>query len=85
MSDQSKDPSISHADPAVKDGEDEQAKVEITASGQPETALKTSYYLLMLYAAVIGAGSSLLTVGSRSSSSRARTACSKLMVFHSGR
>ena len=63
MSDQSKDPSISHADPSVKDGEDEQAKVEITASGQPETALKTSYYLLLLYAALFGALFSLLTAG----------------------
>jgi H+/Cl- antiporter ClcA len=63
MSDQSQDAPVSHADPSVKDGEDDQEKVPITASGQPETALKTSYYLLMLYAAVIGAGSSLLTVG----------------------
>jgi H+/Cl- antiporter ClcA len=61
MSDQSKDASISHADPPVKDGEDEQARVEITTSGEPETALKTSYYLLLLYAALFGALFSLLT------------------------
>ncbi len=61
MSDQSKDASISHTDPPVKETEDEQAKVEITASGAPETALKTSYYLLLLYAALFGALFSLLT------------------------
>ena len=63
MSDQSKDASISHADPSIKNSEDEQAKVPITASGQPETALKTKYYLLLLYAAVFGAFFSLLTAG----------------------
>jgi H+/Cl- antiporter ClcA len=63
MSDQSKDTSISHADQSVKDGEDEQAKVEITASGAPETALKTRYYVLLLYAALFGALFSLLTAG----------------------
>src|SRR6266705_2192376 len=63
MSDQSKDASISHTDPPVKETEDEQAKVEITASGAPETALKTRYYLLLLYAALFGALFSLLTAG----------------------
>jgi H+/Cl- antiporter ClcA len=63
MSDQSKDGSISHADQPVKDGEDEQAKAEITTSGQPETSMKTSYYLLLLYAALFGALFSLLTAG----------------------
>ncbi|HEY6408419.1 MAG TPA: chloride channel protein [Ktedonobacteraceae bacterium] len=63
MSDQSKDTLISHADPSVKGTADEQAKVEITASGTPETALKTSYYLLLLYAALFGALFSLLTAG----------------------
>jgi H+/Cl- antiporter ClcA len=61
MSDQSKDTSISNADPPVKGTVDEQAKVAITTSGEPETALKTSYYLLMVYAALFGAGASLLT------------------------
>jgi H+/Cl- antiporter ClcA len=61
MSDQSKDTSISNADSPVKDTADEQAKVEITTSGEPETALKTSYYLLLLYAALFGALFSLLT------------------------
>jgi H+/Cl- antiporter ClcA len=63
MSDQSKDTSISNADLPVKASVDEQAKVEITTSGEPETALKTSYYLLMVYAALFGAGASLLTAG----------------------
>jgi hypothetical protein len=61
MSDESQDASISHADPSVNDGEAEQAKTEITASGAPETALKTRYYLLLLYAALFGAVFSLLT------------------------
>jgi H+/Cl- antiporter ClcA len=60
MSDQSKDISISHADRSVKDGEDEQAKVPISTSGEPETPIKTRYYLLMLYAALFGAGAALL-------------------------
>jgi H+/Cl- antiporter ClcA len=63
MSDQYRDAPTSHADPSIKNSEDEQAKVEITASGQPETALKTRYYLLLLYAAVFGAVSALLTAG----------------------
>jgi H+/Cl- antiporter ClcA len=61
MSDQSKDTSISHANTPDKGVVDQQAKVEITASGAPETALKTSYYLLLLYAALFGALFSLLT------------------------
>ncbi len=60
MSDQYKDTSISNAGPPVKGTVDEQAKVEITTSGAPETALKTSYYLLLLYAALFGALFSLL-------------------------
>ncbi len=32
-------------------------------SGEPDAGLKTSYYLLMVYAALFGALSSLLTVG----------------------
>ena len=63
MSDQYEDASTSHAGPSIKNGEDEQEKVEITASGQPETALKTKYYLLLLYAALFGAFFSLLTAG----------------------
>ena len=60
MSDQSKDTSISHANTPAKDTADEQAKVEITTSGEPETPIKTSYYLLMLYAALFGAGAAAL-------------------------
>jgi len=63
MSDQYRDVSTSHAGPSIKNGEDDQAKVEMTASGQPETALKTKYYLLLLYAALFGAFFSLLTAG----------------------
>ena len=63
MSNQFKKPSISHTDPSVKDTADEQEKVAISTSGAPETALKTSYYLLLLYAALFGAGSALLTAG----------------------
>ncbi len=63
MSNQFKKPSISHTDPSVKDKADEQEKVAISTSGAPETALKTSYYLLLLYAALFGAGSALLTAG----------------------
>src|SRR6202162_6037161 len=61
MSDQSKDISISHADRSVKDTADEQAKVPISTSGEPETPIKTSYYLLLLYAALFGALFALLT------------------------
>ncbi|MGZ3609965.1 MAG: hypothetical protein ACXVDN_24215 [Ktedonobacteraceae bacterium] len=63
MSNQFKKPLISHTDPSVKNGEDKQAKVEITASGEPETPLKTRYYLLLLYAALFGAFFALLTAG----------------------
>lgn len=63
MSDQSKDTSISHADPSVKETVDEQAKVAISTSGEPETPIKTRYYLLLLYAALFGAGAALLTAG----------------------
>jgi H+/Cl- antiporter ClcA len=63
MSDQFKDTSISHADPSVKETVDEQAKVAISTSGEPETPIKTRYYLLLLYAALFGAGAALLTVG----------------------
>jgi H+/Cl- antiporter ClcA len=63
MSNQFKKPSISHTDPSVRDTADEQEKVAISTSGVPETALKTSYYLLLLYAAIFGAGSALLTAG----------------------
>jgi hypothetical protein len=63
MSEQSKDTSISHTDPSVKDTADEQEKVPISPSGEPETAIKTRYYLLLLYAALFGAFFSLLTAG----------------------
>src|SRR6266702_42621 len=63
MSNQFKNPSISHADPSVKDTADERAKVPISASGEPETPIKTRYYLLLLYAALFGALFSLLTAG----------------------
>jgi len=63
MSDQSKDTSISHADPSAKETVDEQAKVAISTSGEPETPIKTRYYLLLLYAALFGAGAALLTAG----------------------
>ena len=63
MSNQFKKPSISHTDPSVRDTADEQEKLAISTSGAPETALKTSYYLLLLYAALFGAGSALLTAG----------------------
>lgn len=60
MSDQSKDNSISQADAPVEGAVDQQAKVAISTSGEPETPMKTSYYLLMVYAALFGAGASLL-------------------------
>jgi hypothetical protein len=63
MSNQFKKPSISHADPSVKDTADEQAKVPISTSGEPETPIKTRYYLLLLYAALFGAFFALLTAG----------------------
>src|SRR6266568_6071228 len=63
MSDQSKDTSISHTDPSVKDTTDERAEVPISASGEPETPIKTRYYVLLLYAALFGALFSLLTAG----------------------
>jgi H+/Cl- antiporter ClcA len=60
MSDQSKDTSTPHSDTPARDTAGEQAKAEITTSGQPETALKTRYYVLILYAALFGAGAALL-------------------------
>jgi len=63
MSDQSKENSISHANTPAKDTADEQAKVAISTSGEPETPIKTRYYLLMIYAALFGAGAALLTAG----------------------
>jgi len=60
MSDQSKDNSISRADAPVEGAVDQQAKVAISTSGEPETPVKTSYYLLMVYAALFGSGASLL-------------------------
>src|SRR6266487_6579962 len=60
MPNQSKDTSTPHSDAPARDTADEQAKVEITTSGEPETPIKTSYYLLMLYAALFGAGAALL-------------------------
>ncbi len=63
MSNQFKKPSNSHADSSVKDTADEQEKVPISASGEPETPIKTRYYLLLLYAALFGALFALLTAG----------------------
>jgi chloride channel protein, CIC family len=63
MSNQFRKPLISHTDPSIKDTADEQAKVPISTSGEPETPLKTSYYLLLLYAALFGAFFALLTAG----------------------
>jgi len=60
MSDQSKDNSISRADAPVEGAVDQQAKVAISTSGEPETPVKTGYYLLMVYAALFGSGASLL-------------------------
>ena len=60
MSDQPKDNSISRADAPVEGAVDQQAKVAISTSGEPETPVKTSYYLLMVYAALFGSGASLL-------------------------
>ena len=60
MSDQSKETSISHGDPPVKGTADTQAKEESTPSGEPVQEVKTGYYLLMVYAAVFGAGGGLL-------------------------
>src|SRR6266480_893548 len=63
MSDQFKENSISHANTPAKDTADEQAKVPISTSGEPETPIKTRYYLLLLYAALFGALFALLTAG----------------------
>jgi len=60
MSDQPKDNSISRADAPVEGAVDQQAKVAISTSGEPETPVKTGYYLLMVYAALFGSGASLL-------------------------
>src|SRR3989440_349391 len=60
MSDQPKDNSISRADAPVEGAVDQQAKVAISTSGEPEPPVKTSYYLLMVYAALFGSGASLL-------------------------
>ena len=62
MSDQSKENSISHDDPPVKDAVDTESKGQRTPSGEPVQEVKTSYYLLMVYAAVFGAGGGLLAV-----------------------
>src|SRR6266700_5812788 len=63
MSDQTTENSISHANTPAKDAADERAEVPISASGKPETPIKTRYYLLLLYAALFGALFSLLTAG----------------------
>ena len=64
MSNQFKNPLISHSMPSVKDtADDKQAEVPISASGEPETSIKTRYYLLLLYAALFGAFFALLTAG----------------------
>src|SRR5437016_157924 len=60
MSDQPKDNSISRADAPVEGAVDQQAKVAISTSGEPEPPVKIIYYLLMVYAALFGSGASLL-------------------------
>jgi hypothetical protein len=39
-----------------------QTKVENAGSGEPVSAIKSSYLLLLAYAALFGAGAALLTV-----------------------
>ncbi|MFL5704459.1 MAG: hypothetical protein ACJ8AG_16720, partial [Ktedonobacteraceae bacterium] len=56
MSDRSKDTSIPNANPPSKGKESKQAKGEI-----PVSVMKTSYPLLLVYAALFGAGAALLT------------------------
>ena len=60
MSDQPEETSISHDDPPVKDTINTVAREKNTPSGEPVQEVKTSYYLLMVYAAVFGAGGGLL-------------------------
>jgi hypothetical protein len=60
MSDQTKENSISRDDPPVKGAVDTEVKGMSTPSGEPVREVETSFFLLMVYAAVFGAGSGLL-------------------------
>jgi H+/Cl- antiporter ClcA len=60
MPDQSRENSISQDDPPVKNAVDTVAKGMRTPSGEPAQEVKTSFFLLMVYAAVFGTGGGLL-------------------------
>ncbi len=60
MSEQFKNTAQSNADPPAKDSVNQQARADVIPSGGPVPATKTSYALLMAYAAVFGAGSAVL-------------------------
>jgi H+/Cl- antiporter ClcA len=61
MSDQSQDSSNPPANSPTHEPADEHEKSTFTTSGEVETPIKTSYYLLMVYAAFFGAGAAVLT------------------------
>ncbi len=63
MSERSKHDSNTNSDPPIKGAVDTQAKGQVSTSGEPEEEIKTSYYLLMVYAALFGALASLLAAG----------------------
>ena len=54
MSDQSQDISNSPANLPTPERTDEHEKPTFTTSGEPDTPIKTNYYLLMVYAALFG-------------------------------
>ena len=61
MSYRSEDASNTNTDLSLKEEVNPQEKEQITASGEPVAETKTSYLLLLIYAALFGAGAALLT------------------------
>src|SRR5579884_3148136 len=61
MSYQPEDASNAKVDPPVEGKVNPQEKEQVTASGEPVTETKTGYLLLLIYAALFGAGAALLT------------------------
>ena len=61
MSDQSKDISNPNTNAPSKDTLNQQSTAEVIPSGGPVPAMKTSYPMLMVYAALFGVGAALLT------------------------
>src|SRR5215467_2762909 len=61
MSDRAKGDSSTDANSLTKDTVNTQAKGQITASGEPVPAMKSSFLVLLVYAILFGSGAALLT------------------------